>query len=891
MYASRALLTLCLSSFCTLPLAAQAPAGDEPISTQRTLRAAPAAGELRMDGRLDEPGWEAAQAADGFVQRQPDPGTPATQRTEARILYDADAVYVAMRMYDDRPDSIAAPLARRDAGGIYSDWAYVMLDSYDDNRSAFIFAVNPRGVQKDYTVFNDSQEDISWDAVWEVGTRVDSLGWTAEFRIPLTQLRFDPSADRWGLNLQRRVGRTDEWSFWSTWPPNAPGYVSHFGVLEGLDGLRSVQRLEIQPYVSSRLTRAPGSSDDPFYDPTDVDASAGADLQVGLTSGLTLTAAINPDFGQVEVDPAQVNLTAFETFFAEKRPFFVEGADVFRFGQVRSNINVYNKEFFYSRRIGRTPQRLIGGPEVQFVDAPEQTPILGAAKITGRVGSWTVGVMDAVTARAEATFLDTDGEIHTSPVEPRTNYLTGRVRRDLREGRSVFGSMVTATNRAMGDGGEFDGLLRSDAYFGGIDFEHSWADRAWTVSGYASGSLLEGSPAAIERAQLAPARYYQRPDAEHVELDPDRTSLGGHMGAVALSHSGAWDLSLFYEEASPGFEINDLGFQGRTDFRSLAGFAGVRKPDPVGIFRNRSAYVFGAQGRNFAGDRILTFGGVGANAMFTNLWNIGMEGNVQPSVYDDRLTRGGPLARSPASWSIGTWLGTDARRKVSLQGSVNLDGDEAGGYSRSFGVSADWRPSPALRLRLGPNVSSSRSTRQYVAAVGDALATETFGRRYVFAEIDRTTVSMSTRLDWTFTPRLSLELYAQPFIAAGDYGEFKEFAAPGTAEFDTYGEDRGTIVEAERPSGATFYRIDPDADGAAPEFELADPDFNIRSLRGNAVLRWEYRPGSTLFFVWQQKRSGFEPMGDFRFRRDADEIFRARATNVFLIKASYYFGL
>lgn len=836
-----------------------------------------------IDGRLDDAVWEGVPVATNFLQRQPDPGAPATQQTEARIVYDDDAIYVAVRMHDDRPDLIAAPLARRDAGGISSEWMYVMLDSYHDRRTGFVFAVNPRGVQKDYMVYNDANEDISWDPVWEVATTIDELGWTAEFRIPLSQLRFDPDTETWGLNLQRRLARNEEWSFWAHWPPNITGYVSHFGTLTGITDLRPTRGIEIQPYASTRLTRAPGDPANPFYSDNDLGAAVGADLLVGLTSGLTLTATLNPDFGQVEADPAEVNLSAFESFFSERRPFFVERADVFQFGRLRSNIGIYGHDVFYSRRIGRTPQGSVSGPGVLYVDAPQQSPILGAAKVTGKTGPWTVGMLNAVTGEARAQYVQADGETLSAPVEPMTNYFASRLRRDLRDGATVVGTMVTATNRAS-TGNGLDDMLASGAYFGGVDFEHVWGGQAWALSGYAAGTSVRGSEAAVARLQRLPSRYYQRPDAEHVEYDPSRGSIEGHMAALALQHSGDWHATLRYDQASPGFEINDLGFQGRVDYRSITALLGYSDNETRGIFRNRGAYTFAASSWNFDGDRHLTFAGAGANGMFTNLWQAGFEGNVQPAVTDDRLTRGGPVARTSPGWNVSGRVNTDQRRTVSFNVNAFMNAIEEGGWSRGFSTTADWRPNAAVRLRVGPSLSRSHSVRQYVTAVADPEADHTFGRRYVFADIDRTTVSLTTRLDWTFTPRLTLELYARPFIATGDYDRFKELAAPGTARFDVYGTDRGTVTEEDG-----VFTIQPD-DAAAPAFQIPDPSFNIRSLRGNAVLRWEYRPGSTLFLVWQQERSGFEPTGRFDFRRDAGEILAAPATNVLLIKATYWLG-
>ncbi|HET7275361.1 MAG TPA: DUF5916 domain-containing protein [Longimicrobiaceae bacterium] len=848
---------------------------------------------IHIDGILDEAAWSNVEPATDFTESYPDPGAPASQRTEARILYDDAALYVGIRMYDPHPDSIAAQLARRDASGIYSDWVHLIIDSYHDHRTAFRFSVNPLNVKKDVYTFDDGNEDASWDAIWEVDTRIDSLGWTAEYRIPLSQIRFsgdEPEGGRvWGLQIMRDIARRDERVAWSPWTPQDPGFVSRFGDLVGLTGITPPTRLEITPYISAQVDRSPVNASNPFHEATDATGSIGVDLQYGLPAGLTLTATVNPDFGQVEVDPSVVNLSAFETFFPEKRPFFVEGSDVFRFGQTRSFNNYAFEEYFYSRRIGRTPQRRLGGSEILYTDAPDHTTILGAAKVSGKTGGWTIGLMDAVTAEEQAEYIVASGDELAAPVEPLTNYFVGRVRRDFRGGNTVLGGMVTATNRKMG-GSAFDGLLRSQAYLGGVDFEHSWADRAWTLSGYAAGSLVEGDADVIAATQLSSARYYQRPDADYLDFDPSRTSLTGHMAELAIQHAGAWDGSLAYKEVSPGFEINDLGFQSRTDYRAVTTFLGRRISEPGELFRSYSYSAYSYHVWNRGGDRILDGYAGGINGTLNNLWYGGINLTYRPEYYSDRFTRGGPLAGVPSEWQANLHGGTDSRKAVAGGGDLSIARNDAGAFSRSLGVFLDLRPSSSVRISLSPNLSLDESKGQYVRAVTDPLADATFGTRYVFADLQQTTLALDTRLDWTFTPTLSLQLYAQPFIAAGDYSAFKEFRQPGEFLFDVYGDDRGTVVRDEGENGSGSYTVDPDAGGPAPQFSFGDPDFNIRSLRGNAVLRWEYRPGSTIFLVWQQQRSGFEPLGEFDFGRDARAIFRQPAQNIFLIKATYWIG-
>ena len=653
-----------------------------------------------------------------------------------------------------------------------------------------------------------------------------------------------------------------------------------------------MRRLELQPYVSSRLTREPAEDGNPFYEANATRLNAGADMKIGLTSGLTLTGTINPDFGQVEVDPAVVNLTAFESFFPEKRPFFTEGSDIFRFGDVRSFNNYGFEEFFYSRRIGRRPQRSLFRPGVAYVDAPENSTIIGAAKVSGKVGPWTVGVQDAVTARERGRFVDAAGEEQSGIVEPTTNYFVGRVRRDLNRSNTIVGGALTATHRDMSDG-VFAGLLHNRAFLGGLDFEHRWSNRRYTLSGYVARTRVEGDAAAIAATQTAPARYYRRPDADHLAFDPSRTSLEGNMYELALQQSGDFHWSLDIKRAEPGFEVNDLGFQGRVDYQAITPLVGMRWNRPEGIFRNKALFAFSYHAWNLDNQTILNGGSVGADVTFTNFWSTGGRVGYRPETYDDRLTRGGPISINPESREVSGFVGSDSRKPFSAGAEIFYTDDVSGGRSSDFSVFTDYRPSTAVRIRLSPGLSRSVNTAQWVATVTDPTAAETFGNRYVFADLEQTALLMTTRLDWTFSPTMSLQLFAQPLIATGDYTDLKEFRTPGTYDFDVYGEDRGTITRGSACGSAqpgTSYLIDPDGVGPGACFSVRDRDFNQRALRGNAVLRWEYRPGSTLFFVWQQQRDAFAPTGIFDFERDTRELFSAPATNVFLVKATYWLG-
>jgi hypothetical protein len=830
----------------------------------RLLRAARAE-EIRVDGRLDEAAWAAAPAATEFVQQRPTAGTPATERTEARILYTDDAIYVGMRMYDSRPDSILAQLTRRDAGSA-SDGARVFIDSYNDKRTAFVFGLNPKGVKDDFLRYDDGAGiDYGWDAVWDGAARVDSAGWVAEFRIPLSQLRFNASTvndgGRWGINFRREIARKAETVFWSPIPPNSSGFVSLFGELEGLSGVRQGKRLEIMPYTSARVDHSLPAEGNPFVSDNELVGSIGADLKAGLPGGLTLSATINPDFGQVEADPAQVNLSAFESFFEERRPFFVEGADIFSFGRLGTFNNYGFTQFFYSRRVGRQPQGGIDpGDDVEtaFERVPDASTILGAAKVSGKTGPWSVGVLNALTQRETGRYLTTADQRGEYAVEPLTNYFVGRVRRDFNRGATVVGAIGSAVNRDM-SGDEFDPYLRSSAYVAGIDGQHAWKNRAWTLSGYYAQSRVNGSAEAIERTQNSSARYYDRPDSDELELDPERTSLGGYVMGGAIRHEGSWDGSLAWEEVSPGFETNDIGFMNRGDTRALSTFAGRRINNPGAVFRAYSMAAFSNHTWNYDGD--LIYHGYGANLFgeFKNLWYAQVGANYSPEYINDRLTRGGPVGAVPSQWSVSLSGGSDSRKTVSMDFGLSYREDRSGEYDRSASFTLNYRPSSSVQVSVGPGFSKERDTDQWIDTFDDASFTTTYGQRHLFANVDATELNVSTRVDWTFSPTLSLQMFAQPFISANDFWGYKNFARPRSFEFTP-----------------------------AEVAEDAEDDFTYLSLRGNAVLRWEYRPGSTLFFVWQQDRSGEIDDGRFSFGDDVRGVFDRRASNVFLIKATYW---
>jgi hypothetical protein len=850
-------------------------------------------GAVLLDGKLDEPAWAKAPVFNQFTQAYPNVGRPDTT-TRVRVLYDDDAIYVGVQALDPHPDSIAAQLARRDAGS-YSDRIYVNIDSYHDRRTSFQFSVNPKGVQGDTYFSNDNQGDNNWDAVWDAGTRIDSEGWTAEFRIPLSQLRYGsapPGSERiWGFQVHRDIARLNTRMTFSPWTPDGSGFTSRFGEVRGLVDLATPGRLEVLPYLSAKVTRQPGDPSDPFFHKTDTKPNIGGDIKYGLPKGLTLTGTINPDFGQVEVDPAVVNLSAFETFFPEKRPFFLEGSDVFSFGNVIRNNDYGGQTFFYTRRIGRGPIRFPSGAGINYVDMPDVTPIAGAAKVTGKLGHWTVGLLDAITPEVKADVAaSSTGRDSSTAVNPLTNFGAARLRRDWRNGRTVVGSMLALTNRDQS--ALFSDLLSTSAGYGGLDFEHRISGNKYVISGFAVQSQVNGSDTVIARLQRNSTHAYRRPDSDLLTYDSTRTSLTGHAEEIAFQKNGNSFGSLAIKNVSPGFEINDVGFHGRVDYRAISPFWGLQSNQKDSWSLSKFAGIWWNGAWN--GDNDIIYNGYGASGsvQFLNNWGANVGGNLQMATMDDRLLRGGPLAESPANWGVNANFNTDSRRKawynLSANISKNIDDDS---WNGGAGVFLETRPSTQVRVTVGPNYSRGFSTAQYTRSVVDANATNTFGSRYVFANVDQTTVSIDTRVEWTLTSKLSVQSYLQPFVAVGRYTDFKEFVTPGSYDFAIYGRNSfSTIVANNDAQGhTTSYTVDPDGvTGSSPAFTITNPNFNVHSLRGNAVMRWEYRPGSALFLVWQQERNGVEEVFSFDASRDVGAIFRERPSNIFLIKAVYW---
>ena len=844
---------------------------------------------ITLDGVLAEPGWSQAQPVSDFTQREPDEGASATERTEVRVLYDDDAVYVGARLYDRSPDSVMAQLARRDRI-VSADRFIVFLDSYHDRRSGFFFGINAGGTLYDGTLYNDDWDSDTWDGVWEGSAVRDSLGWTAELKIPYSQLRFQrQKAPRWGINFKREIARRNERSYLVRTPSNGSGFVSRFVDLVGLEEVTPPARLEVLPYVTTRAEYLSHEDDDPFNDGSHFGAGAGGDLKLGIGSNLTLDASVNPDFGQVEVDPAVVNLSDVETFFDERRPFFVEGASIFDFGYGGANdswgFNWANPSFLYSRRIGRAPQGELPD-DYDFSSVPSGSNILGAAKLSGKMGTWSLGTLSAITSRERAHF-SLGQQRWRQEVEPLTYYGVYRAQKEIGSGgRHGLGLIGTLTARSF-DEAPLRDELSSGAMSLGLD---GWTtldkNGVWVVSGWTGLSRVTGNAERMRRLRESSVHYFQRPDAGYLGLDSGSTSLSGYAGRVSLNkQKGNWMFNSAVGVVDPGFEVNDLGFQFRSDQINSHLMFGHKWTRPGRLFRSWRLNLAGFRSYNYGGD--VTWTGLFLQGLYelrnfsTGRWFVA----YNPSTVSDRRTRGGPLMvnQPGVEWEFS--LDSDPNKRwiygAGLHGNHYRRGWE---QSWTAWASLEWKPGSRLSLRVEPQIERTGTSAQYVDTFDDPAAAYTFGHRYVFADLDQTTVSASLRLNWIFTPRLSLEVYAQPLLSSGRYSGFKELARPRSFDFNPYPNPSAT-ADPDR------IVVDPDgASGPAAGQEIDDPNFSLASLRGNAVLRWEYSPGSTLFLVWTQNRSDSESIGTFRTGRALDRLWGAAGDNIFLVKLSYWWN-
>jgi len=842
-----------------------------------------------IDGHLNDGCWKSGRFRSDLIQLRPVEGNSPSEKTEFCINYDENNIYIAVKAFDSRPDSIEALVVRRDDMGVTnSDYIFVMFDSHFDGRTAYEFGINAAGSREDVFFSEDANRmDVNWDPVWEAESSITEYGWCTEMCIPFTALRFSKAENqKWGFNFYRKIYRRNEELHWQLVPDDSPGFVSYSGIIEGFSSIASQSRIELMPFAGGRLNTFKAAAGDPFTDGIDLSSNFGFDGKAALTGGMTLDLTINPDFGQVEADPSEVNLTAYESYFSEQRPFFVEGENILYYPLGSSAADFTNESLFYSRRIGRKPQYLPNpsdGFYPDYIDQPDYSRILAAAKLSGRTkDGLSVGVLNAVTNEEQAVIRE-GGRNRNVTVEPLTNFFIGRLQKEFDNGNTAVGGIITAVNRKK-EAAHLD-FLASSAYSGGFDFKKQWQRKTYALNFKMMGSQVSGSREALARLQTSPARYYQRPDAGYLEIDTAKTSMSGHGGALSFcKQAGSWIWDAGGSWRSPGLELNDLGYIRNSDRIQYYARAGYRDFHPGRLFRSYSVFLDFYQSWNFGGDNLYKGGSVSVNTRFLNYWNLYLSVDRSGSAYSSSFLRGGPLTRY--SGKIENWLivSSDARKDwfVRFQSRNSFD-DDGISNTHTFSPSFRYKFSPQFSLTINPSYTKNINNLQY-------LKKASFGSedRFIFGRVKQKIFRTDFRLDISLTPRLSIQYFAQPFIASGSYSRFKRITDPRAEGADRY--KNYTASELSFNKESDTYSIDESSTGI-DDYKFYNPDFNYKEYLSNLVVRWEYRRGSALYFVWSEMYDNYDNPGSFRLTRDLQNLFNSYSNYVFQLRLSYWFSV
>ncbi|MBN2892730.1 MAG: carbohydrate binding family 9 domain-containing protein [Bacteroidales bacterium] len=826
-----------------------------------------------IDGNLDDACWTNVSWGTNFTQFEPNSGEKPGQQTAFKIIYDNNYIYVAIRCYDSSPDLIDERLCRRD--GFDGDMVGILFDSYYDKRTAFMFSVNAGGVKNDLVFSNDgNNEDQTWDPIWFVETNIDNEGWTAEMKIPLSQLRFNPNSDVWGLNLIREIYRTKETSTWQPVDSDASGFISQFGELSGIKDLETKRQIEIAPYLMSGYSLYEAEEGNPFADGKDFTYNAGLDGKIGITNDFTLDFTINPDFGQVEADPSNVNLSAFETYFSEKRPFFIENKNITSF-----NLSFRAEDLFYSRRIGRSPQYYPEIADDEFLKMPENTKILGALKFSGKSqDGWSVGIIETVANQEFAKIANSDGDVRKESVEPLTNYFIARLQKDLNKGETMIGGIVTSTYRDINN----ENLLymNKTATATGIDVLQYFYDKKYYISAKAVASHITGTPDAMTFQQTSPQRYFQRPNADYVEVDSNLTSMTGTFGYLEIGKSSMKGLryQLSWTYRSPSFELNDVGFLRNADNHMEIFWIGYNIAETKGIFRqlnlNFSQWAGWNSGFNY---QFLGFN-TNFSTQFKNLWFLWGSYEYNFNSVDDILLRGGSSFKTPSITSFNLGMNTNYTKKLTFSGYGTYMISKYNYYDWSrIGITVGYRPIDRLSMSINANYSKTVQKLQFIDHV------EMEEDYYILSSIEQNTVNFTFRFDFNITPDLTIQYYGAPFVSAGNYYDFKNVLDPMAEEFD----QRYTLYNSTQLNSSD-YTFDFD-ENSEIDYELGNPDFNFQQFRSNLVFRWEYKPGSVLFLVWAHEQTDVIETGEFNFVNDFSNLFKVTPADRFIIKFQYRF--
>ncbi len=847
-----------------------------------------------VDGVISDEIWDAVPWDGEFTQWQPDEGSSPAQKTKFKIIYDEKNLYVAIRCYDTDPSKIVNRLARRDENS--GDWVEINLDSYHDLRTGFAFTVTAAGVKGEEAISgNGNNWDSSWNPIWFVKTNIDEEGWTAEMKIPFTQLRFSSEKEQvWGLQMHRRDFRLEQRSIWQRIPRDLPGWVSNLGELHGIKNIKPQKQIEIQPYTVGQTETFEKVEGNPFETGKRNNANFGIDGKIGITNNLTLDFTVNPDFGQVEADPSAIALDGFQIFQREQRPFFVENKNIFDYQVTKAQAGgpFTRDNVFYSRRIGRNPQAgsTVDSGNGEFENRPGNTTILGAAKFSGKTQSGlSIGVLEAVT-QEEYAEIDANGIRREEVVEPLTNYFLTRLQKEYNNSNTIVGGIITATNRNLTDTNITS--LHDAAYAGGIDFRHQWNNRSWYVEGNVVASKVLGSKESIYNTQISQRHNFERVDATHVSLDPNRTSLTGTGGNIKIGKSGGgtfmFDTGVTWR--SPELEMNDMGFQRNADDITHYNWMAYRSLKPFSIFRRLQVNYNHYVSWNFEGKH--TYLGLNTNthATFNNNWRTGFNMHYVTVDQSDSALRGGPMLRLPRSFDYNAYIGSDQRKNVHFR----IRGGQTKGEDQSFtrkyaSLTMTYVPINSFNISLSASVNSNNRELQYVN--GGVERENNFNGQlpYLNASLDQDTFNMSLRLNYTIAPNLTIQYYGSPFISRGRYTNFKYITNSQAANFtDRFKEYTTDEIKFDTATGRN--NVDVNNDNVT-DYSFGNPDFSFIQFQSNLVARWEYIPGSEIFLVWSQGLTRSGNSQDKLLSSLGDNIFGQTAHNIFLIKATYRFML
>lgn len=835
---------------------------------------------ITVDGNLDDEAYNSVPWSGNFIEWVPDENTEPEQQTQYKITYDQKFLYVAYQCFDSSPNEIEKRLSRRDS--FSGDRITIIIDSYHDKRTAFAFTITAAGVKGDEFVSeNGNNWDESWNPIWYAAAQIDEKGWTAEAKIPFSQLKFGQAKEQvWGLQISRMNFREDERSVWQRIPQDAPGVISEFGELHGLIDIQPQKQLEIQPFMVNQFDSYPKEGNNPFRDGSDYIFNGGLNAKIGITNDLTLDLTVNPDFGQVEADPGAIALDGFQIFFQEQRPFFVENKNIFDYEFADRNDNV-----FYSRRIGRSPQGSVSNDNVAFSDNPVNSTILGAAKFSGKTkNGWSLGLLESITGKMFAEIEAPDGSRRKELVEPLTNYLVGRVQKDFNQRNTFLGGIFTATNRNLPDNMQF---LRKAAYSGGLDFKHNWKDRNYYIEGNMVTSHVEGSAEAITATQQSITHLFQRVDAGHVDVDQTRTSLTGTGGKIEIGKAGGgnWRYNGGMIWRSPELELNDVGFLRQAD--EIKQYAEVERLflKPTNLYRRAQIGFEQTSTYDFDGNYNRIQYQIGGFINYKNNWFTDIGAAHKPRIYSNTVLRGGPRWRWSDENFYFVFAGSDRRKKFNaVLGYVNSQAAQDNFSLERYVLRLRYQPFDAFSLSAEIEYEENPNKTQYVNELNYNGTP-----RYITASIDQRTFSTSFRFNYSINPNLSIQFYGQPFIAKGTYTDFN-FVNDPIAKNIT---DRVSLYNSNqisRINNVGSYLIDENVDGIT-DYEISDPDFAFVQFRSNLVARWEYIPGSEIFLVWSQGVNGFGDPLDSLGRNLDGQILNQKLNNTFLIKATYRFVL